>query len=211
MELSWFGLSCFRLSERGMATVVTDPYGDTLGLPPLKLKAEIVTISHNAPGHNYAQAVKGQKHTLTGPGEYEIGNVFIIGIATEPQNEGRGNILYLFDYDGLTVAHLGDMHKVPTQAQIEALEQVHVLLVPVGGGQSLNAAQASEIVSMLEPNIVIPMHYQQEGLDLPLDHVERFLKEMGVTDVATETSLKISSSSLPEETQIVLLTPRLSS
>jgi L-ascorbate metabolism protein UlaG (beta-lactamase superfamily) len=210
MELSWYGLSCFRLAERGMATIITDPYGETVGLSPLKLKADVVTISHNAPGHNYPQAVKGQRHILTGPGEYEIGNVFIIGIATEQQNEESGNVLYLFDYDGLTVAHLGDMHKVPTQAQIEALEQVHVLLVPVGGGKSLNAAQASEIVSMLEPNIVIPMHYQQEGLDFPLDQVERFLKEMGVTDVATENSLKITSSNLPEETQVVLLTPRLS-
>ena len=209
MEISWYGLSCFRLAERGMATVIMDPYSDTMGLPPLKLKADVVTTSHNAPGHNNLQAVKGAEHQLKGPGEYEIGGVFIIGIATEQEDENKQNVLYLFDYDGLTVAHLGDMHKVPTQAQIEALEQVHVLLVPVGGGQSLNAAQAAEIVSMLEPNIVIPMHYQLEGLELPLDGVERFLKEMGIAEAPTETNLKLSISNLPEETQVILLAPRV--
>lgn len=208
MEISWYGLSCFRLTERGFATVVTDPYGDTLGLPPLKLKADVVSISHDAPGHNYVEGVKGHAHTLIGPGEYEIGNVFIIAIATDQEKDDSSNVLYLFDYEGLTIAHLGDMRKVPTQAQIEALEQVHVLLVPVGGGNSLNAAQASEIVSMLEPNIVIPMHYQVDGLELELDSVERFLKEMGITEVKTENSLKISASNLPEETQVILLTPR---
>jgi L-ascorbate metabolism protein UlaG (beta-lactamase superfamily) len=208
MEISWYGLSCFRFTERGFATIVTDPYGDTLGLPPLKLKADVVSISHDASGHNYVEAVKGNAHTLIGPGEYEIGNVFIIAIATDQEKDDSTNVLYLFDYEGLTIAHLGDMRKVPTQAQIEALEQVHVLLVPVGGGNSLNAAQASEIVSMLEPNIVIPMHYQVDGLEVELDSVERFLKEMGITEVKTENSLKISASNLPEETQVVLLTPR---
>lgn len=208
MEISWYGLSCFRLTERGFATIVTDPYGDTLGLPPLKLKADVVSISHDAPGHNYVEGVKGHAHTLIGPGEYEIGNVFIIAIATDQEKDDSSNVLYLFDYEGLTIAHLGDMRKVPTQGQIEALEQVHVLLVPVGGGNSLNAAQASEIVSMLEPNIVIPMHYQVNGLEIELDSVERFLKEMGITEVKTENSLKISASNLPEETQVVLLTPR---
>ncbi len=209
MELTWYGMSCFRLTERGFATVVTDPYSDDLGLPPLKLKADIVTISHDASGHSYLQAVKGAEHTLSGPGEYEIGNVFIIAIATELGDAAKQNVFYLFDYDGLTIAHLGDMHKVPTQAQIEALEQVNILLVPVGGGKGLNAAQAAEIVAMLEPNIVIPMHYQVEGVQLELDGVERFLKEMGVTETPVENSLKISSSNLPEETQVVLLTPRL--
>lgn len=208
MELTWYGMSCFRLTERGLATVVTDPYSENIGLPSLKLKADVVTISHQAPGHNHVQAVKGVEHSLSGPGEYEIGGVFIIGIPTELKDGDDHNTLYLFDYEGLTIAHLGDMHKVPTQAQIEALEQVHILLVPVGGGNSLNASQASEIVSMLEPNIVIPMHYQVEGIDLELEGVERFLKEMGVAEAPIENSLKISVSNLPEETQVVLLTPR---
>ena len=100
------------------------------------------------------------------------------------------------------------MQQVPTQKQIEALEQVNVLLVPVGAGLSLNAAQATELVSMLEPNIVIPMHYKLPGMKLELETVDRFLKEMGVSDVREEASLKLTSTRLPEETETVILRPK---
>lgn len=208
MEITWYGLSCFRLTDRGQASIITDPYDGNIGLPPLKTRGDVVTISHNAAGHNAESAVSGRQHTLTGPGEYEIGGVFITGIATVMESQTNHNVLFLFDYNGVTIAHLGDMADVPTQTQIEALEQVNVLLVPAGGGNSLNAAQAAELVSMLEPNIVIPMHYKIPDLKLPLEGVERFLKEMGVSQPEEESSLKITAGSLPEETQVVLLTPK---
>lgn len=210
MELTWYGLSCFRFTERKQTTIVTDPYNAQLGLPPLKLRAEVVTISHDAKGHNYLDAVTGYKHCISGPGEYEIGGVFVTGIRTSTDAKTNQNVIYVFDYDGLTIAHLGDMQAVPSQTQIEALEQVNILLVPVGGGNSLGAAQASELVSMLEPNIVVPMHYRLPGLKLELDEVDRFLKEMGVNEPQEESSLKITSSSLPEETETILLTPKIS-
>ena len=209
MEISWFGMSCFRLKERSMATVVTDPYNGNVGLPSLTLSADVVTISHEAEGHNYTAAVNDYDFALTGPGEYEIGGVFITGISTAQDAQTKPNVLYMFDYEGTTVAHLGDMAKVPNQTQIEALEQVNVLLVPVGGGNSLNAAQAAELVSMLEPNIVIPMHYQIPALEVKLDGVERFLNEMGVTDPTEDTSLKVSSTAASEETEVVLLKPQI--
>lgn len=209
MEITWYGLSCFRLTERNLATIVTDPYDGSLGLPPLKLRGDVATISHDAQGHNYAAAVSGVQHKLTGPGEYEIGGVFITGVATNFDAKAKQNVLFMFDYEGLTIAHLGDMTKVPTQTQIEDLEQVNVLLVPVGGGGGLNAAQSAELVSLLEPNIVIPMHYKIPELNLKLDDVERFLKEMGITKPQEESSLKVTAGGLPEETQVVLLTPRL--
>lgn len=209
MEIIWHGLSCFRLTEPYLATVITDPYHQELGLPPLALDADVVTISHDAPGHNNTAAISGYEYALTGPGEYEIGNVFITGIATAQDGSSLPNVLFMFDYNGITIAHLGDMARVPTQTQIEALEEIHVLLVPVGGGNSLTAAQAAELVSMLDPNIVVPMHYRIPGLDLQLDEVDRFLSEMGVTDAAEEQSLQISSSNLAEETEVVLLAPML--
>ena len=209
MEITWYGLSCFRLKERKHASIVTDPYNEKLGLPPLKLRGDVVTISHDAPGHCALDTVSNYEHALTGPGEYEIGNVFITGATTATKPEQPKNVLFTFDFGGLTVAHLGDMQTVPSQSQIEALEMVNILLVPVGGGNSLTAAQAAEVVSMLEPNIIIPMHYQIPGLKLELDTIDRFLNEMGVADIEEETSLKISSSSLPDETETVLLTPKL--
>lgn len=208
MELTWYGLSCFRITERKQTTIITDPYNGALGLPPLKIKGDVVTVSHDAQGHNHTQAVSGLQHVLDGPGEYEIGGAFITGIATANEAKSNRNVLYLFDYDGLTIAHLGDMTTVPAQTQIEPLEQVHILLVPVGGGKSLNAAQAAELISMLEPNIVIPMHYKLPGLTLDLETVDRFLKEMGVVEPKQEETLKISLSNLPEETEIVLLNPK---
>jgi L-ascorbate metabolism protein UlaG (beta-lactamase superfamily) len=208
MEIVWYGLSCFRMTERKHATVVTDPYDSKLGLPQLKIKADVVTISHDATGHNSVKDVSGVEHTLNGPGEYEIGNVFITGIRTPADAKATKNVIFMFDFNGITVAHLGDMQKVPSQTQIEALEEVNILLLPVGGGNSLNASQASELVSMIEPNIVIPMHYEIPGINIELDSVERFLKEMGVTEPNEESSLKVTSSNFKEETEIVLLTPK---
>jgi L-ascorbate metabolism protein UlaG (beta-lactamase superfamily) len=208
MEITWYGLSCFRLTERGMASIVTDPFNSKQGLPALKVRGEVVTVSNDAQSHSFTSAVSGRQHSLTGPGEYEIGGIFITGITTTQESNDKRNVLFVFDYDGLTIAHLGEMAKVPSQTQIEALEEVNVLLVPVGGGSSLNASQAAELVSMLEPNFVIPMHYMIPGLKVELEGVERFLKEMGVSDPEEAASLKVSANTLPDETQIALLTPR---
>lgn len=214
MELTWYGHSCFRMVERGLAAVVTDPYDDSIGYPSLKLKADIVTVSHDAPGHNCLDAVKGGGvQAITGPGEYEIGGVFVTGLPTmkpgsrkkDEDASAKRNTLYVFDFDGLTVCHLGDIDHVPSQAQIEDLGAVDVALVPVGGGGGLNAAQAAEVVSLLEPSIVIPMHYKTEAVTLKLDPVSKFLKEMGLAAPKPEPSLKITKSGLPSETHVALL------
>jgi L-ascorbate metabolism protein UlaG (beta-lactamase superfamily) len=212
MEIVWYGHSCFRLTERSMATVVTDPFDSkTIGYFPLKLKADIVTVSHDAPGHNNTDAVKGASHVITGPGEFEIGGVFITGVQTDGSGPGKKakeqvrNTLYVFDYDGLTVGHLGDLKQVPSQTEIEALGTVNVALVPVGGGGGLNAAKAAEVISLLEPNIVVPMHYSTSAAKLSLDSLNKFLKEMGLSKPQTQPSLKVTRSGLPEETHVIVL------
>ncbi|MGB7872885.1 MAG: MBL fold metallo-hydrolase [Anaerolineales bacterium] len=210
MEITWYGHSCFRLTERSMATVVTDPYDNaSIGYDVLKLKADIVTVSHDALGHNNTQAVKGTSHVITGPGEFEIGGVFITGIQTNGHgkkgNDELRNTLYVFDYDGITVAHLGDLKQVPSQTQVEALGAVNVALVPVGGGGGLNAAKAAEVISVLEPNIVIPMHYATKDAKLELDSLDKFLKEMGLGTTEPEESIKVTRTGLPQETRVVVL------
>jgi len=211
MEISWYGLSCFRLAERGLATVVTDPFDASVGLPAPKLKADIVTISHDAPGHNNESAVKGVRRVIARPGEYEIGGVFITGIQMdrkEGKRSGAGaNTLYVFEWEGLTVAHLGDLSYVPSQGQIEDLGPVNIALVPVGGGGALAPSQAAEVISLIEPSIVVPMHYQTGSETIKLVPVSRFLSEMGITSVEPLPSLKISKSGLSEETQVVVLQP----
>jgi len=212
MEITWYGHSCFRLTERNFVTVVTDPYDSkTVGYDPLKLKAEIVTVSHDAPGHNHSDAVKGTTHVLAGPGEFEIGGVFITAVQTDSAGrsakakENVRNTIYVFDYDGITVAHLGDLQKIPTQSEIELLGTVNVALIPVGGGNSLNAAKAAEVVSMLEPNLVIPMHYATPDSKIKLDDLNKFIKEMGLSKQEAQPSLKVSRSGLPDETHVIVL------
>ena len=209
MEITWYGHSCFRLTERGLATVVTDPYdAREVGYETLRLKADIVTVSNDTPGHNYLTAVKGDTHPITGPGEYEIGGVFITGIQTNGhgKTEEPRNTLYVVDYNGLTVAHLGLINRVPTQTEIEALGSINIALVPIGGDGGLNAAKAAEVISLLEPNIVIPMMYAIPGASLTLDTLNKFLKEMGLAETETMPSFKATSaSSLPQETRVIVL------
>jgi L-ascorbate metabolism protein UlaG (beta-lactamase superfamily) len=208
MEITWYGHSCFRITERGRASVVTDPFDESLGYEVPKLKADLVTISHNAPGHNNIDAVRGCEHIIEGPGEYEIGGVFVIGVSTyDTEAESpRLNVIYVFDFEGLSVAHLGDLDHVPNQSMIESLGSIDVALVPVGDGSALTSSQAAEVVSLLEPSIVVPMHYQTDVLcGMDLDPADRFLKEMGIDAIQAEPVLKVTSGALPEQTQVVLL------
>ena len=207
MELTWYGMSCFRMVERGLATVVTDPFDASVGLTPPKLRADVITVSHDAPGHNNLSAVKGERRVIQGAGEYEIGGVFITGIAMDvPQaGNGRPNTLYVFDFEGLTVAHLGDLAFVPSQPQIEDLGTVDVALVPVGGGSALTPSQAAEVISLIEPKIVVPMHYQTGKETLKLGAASRFLSEMGIGQLEPIDALKVSKAGLSDETQVVLL------
>ncbi len=210
MEITWYGLSCFRLTERNLATVVTDPFDSQVaGYEPLKLRADILTVSHEAPGHSFTSGVKGFSHLINTPGEFEIGGVFITGIQTNGNDKHDAveprNTLYVFDYEGVTVAHLGDLSRVPSQTEIEALGTVHIALVPVGGGGGLNAAKAAEVVSLLEPGFVIPMHYGTSACNLKLAPLSKFLKEMGLGTIKPQPSLKVTKSMIPEETRVVVL------
>jgi len=211
LDITWYGHSCFRLTERNQITVITDPYSDVIGLPAPKLKGDVVTISHDEPGHNFFDAVKSDPHILTGPGEYEIGGVFISGIAMHDIEapSPRWNVSYLFQYNGLTVLHLGDMSHVPDQSTIEALGEVNVVLVPVGGGNALRAGQAAEVIALIEPHFIVPMHYELPGLNIELDSVDKFIKAMGISKVQEEDNLKVTSGMLPEQPQVILLRPRL--
>lgn len=194
-----------------MATVVTDPYDPSLGLPTLSLKADLVTVSHDAAGHNYVKGVKGQRLRISGPGEYEVGGVFITGISMAAMTKGKNgrvpNTLYVFDFDGLTVAHLGDLAYVPSQSQIEDLGPVHLALVPVGGGGALSPAEAAEVIRLIEPSLVIPMHYKTGKEKVKLGQVAKFLSEMGIGKQEPLEMLKVSKSGLSDQTQVVVLEP----
>ncbi len=208
MDISWLGHSCFRV--RGShAVVITDPYPPSLGYSLGKPSARIVTISHQHPGHSYVQGVSGEPKLVTRPGEYEISGVLIIGIATfhdrERGRERGRNTIYVIEVDEISVCHLGDLGHVLTAEQVEEIDNVDVLLLPVGGMSTIDAPMAAELVRQLEPKVVIPMHYKTQALNWELEPVERFLREIGVKEVSPQPKLSVTRSSLPASTQVILL------
>lgn len=215
MEIEWYGLGCFRLTERGRPSIVTDPFdeGETGLRLPLTV-VDIVTSSRlvDNPQDEVWPGIRGAARTVASPGEYEIGGVFITGVASS-RGRKRGpkaeeNIIYTMNYDGVTVCHLGELARAPTQAEVEAVGRVTVLLVPVGIPGGMTSATASEAVSLIEPEIVVPMHYRIPGLEIERKPVTGFLKEMGVSHPSPLPNLKVASGGEPDELQVVVLAPQ---
>ena len=208
MDINWLGHSCFRIKGSN-AVVVTDPYSPDLGYSLGKPTARIVTVSHQHSGHSYVQGIGGEPRPVTGPGEYEISGVLIIGIKTfhdADRGEKRGkNTVYLMEIDEVSICHLGDLGHVLTAEQVEEIGSVDVLLLPVGGVSTINAPMAAEVVRQLEPKVIIPMHYKTSALSRELEPVERFLKEIGVNQVEPQSKLSLTRTSLPVNTQVFLL------
>src|SRR5579875_2058938 len=164
MEIVWHGHAHFRIRGRE-GVVVTDPTPRKGNGSAPRTAADVVTISHGHPGHSQAGLVGGQPKVLTGPGEYEVKGINIVGIPTfhdAERGRKRGkNTAYLINLDELVVCHLGDLGQIPTAEQVDQIgDNVDVLLVPVGGGGTIDAAQAVEVISLIDPRVVIPMHYQ---------------------------------------------------
>lgn len=208
MEISWLGHACFRI-KGAQSAVITDPYSPDLGYSLGKPTARIVTVSHQHPGHSYVQGVGGEPRLVIEPGEYEIGGILIMGTATfhdEEQGQKRGkNTVYLMEVDEVSICHLGDLGHVLTTEQVEEIDNVDVLLLPVGGVSTINASIAAEVVRQLEPKVVVPMHYKTEVLKRELEPVDGFLKEMGVKEVNPQPKLSLTKANLPASTQVFLL------
>lgn len=191
------------------ATVITDPYSPGLGYSPGETAADIVTVSHQHPGHSYVSDIKGGPRLVTGPGEYEIKGVLILGIAAfHDDNKGKDrgkNTIYLMEVDGVAVCHLGDLGHVLTAGQVEEIDHADVLLVPVGGVSTIGGPAAAEVIRQLEPKIVVPMHYKTPALNVELEPVDNFLKEMGSKDITPQPRLSLTKFSLPDTMQVFLL------
>ena len=208
MEIVWLGHSCFRIRGKE-ATIVTDPFDKTLGYPMRKPNASIVTVSHNHPQHSFVDGVAGSPRVVRRPGEYDIANVFINGIVTFHDKEKgaqRGkNTVFFIEIDEVKVCHLGDLGHVPTSEQVEQMSGTDILMVPVGGVSTLDAAAAAETIGLLEPKLVIPMHYKTEVIKMELEPLEHFIKQMGLKEVVTQPKLSVTKSTLPPETKVLLL------
>ena len=209
MEITFLGYSCFRLRGKEV-TVVTDPYQAPPGRQALKAQADIVTVSHDHPGHNNAAIVAGEPRVLSGPGEYEIRGVLITGVATFHDAEGGKahgrNTVYVLQMDDLRLCHLGDLGHVLSTEQVDEIGTVDVLFVPARGSV-LEPAKAAEVVSQIEPSVIIPMHYDGVG-DEGIAQIEKFCHEMGLRQITPQPRLSISKGNVPQETQVIVLEAR---
>lgn len=206
MEIKHIGHSCFEIKNKSI-TIVTDPFSEEIGLKMPKLKANIVTISHDHYDHNNAEAITSNNpnkelFVVKNAGGYEVEGILIEGVSTFHDDKSgtlRGlNNVYDIKMDGITLCHLGDLGADLTEEQIEELDGVDVLFVPVGGKVTLDAEHAAKIVNKIEPRIIIPMHYQNDGLKLDLDSVDKFVKEIGLASEKMDV-LKIEKKDLPSE------------
>lgn len=211
MDIKWYGHGCFRLKDRA-GIAFTDPFSlQGAGYNRPKSKADIITVGQRTASREAnLDGFTGEPYFIQRPGEYEVSTIFVTAIPTLGPNKQMGSsphTLMLFQFDDISICHLGQLDHVLNQDEVERLSEVDILLVPVGGHAVLTAAQAAEVISLVEPYIVIPMYYDAGGLAPSYDPVDKFLKEMGATSPSTVDELKITRSGLPDDTQIVLLNP----
>lgn len=219
MQISWKGQSCFHVvvsrGKDSQVKLVFDPFSEAAGLSLSPMEADVVLVSHEHEDHNNRKAVKGEPFGISNPGEYEVKGVFIQGIPSfhdDVSGKERGlNTIYTIDGEGIKMCHLGDLgQKELTPSQVDAIGDIDILLIPVGGVYTLNGKEAQKIISQIEPKIVIPMHYGLPKLKYKLDSVDEFLHTMGAKKIEPQEKLTIKEKDLVaerEEIEIVVLTP----
>ena len=226
-KIYWAGQSCFQISVSNSrdhsADIVIDPYDEETGL---KLPNDILLVTHNHKDHNNVKGVKparnasqgdaggGTPFLVDGPGEYEVKGVFIQGIPSfhdDKEGKERGqNTIYVIEAEDMRFCHLGDLgQKQLTDEQLEKIDGVDVLMIPVGGEYTIDSSTAQKVISQIEPRIVIPMHYALAKSNSKLDGVEKFLKTMGKPSVVPQDKLVVKESTMPKEgaMEIVVLQP----
>ncbi len=208
MEIVWLGHSAVRIRSNEV-TLVTDPYADSLGIFMGRPSANIVTISHDHPHHACLEAVDGTPRVLRGPGEYEVADFYIRGFGTRrggTDGDRQVNTVYTIQAEGLVLCHLGDLNQTLSPRQLEEIGHADILLVPAGGVCTIAPASVAELVNLISPSVVIPLHYWTEGASVQLGHLDAFLKAMSVPVAAPQPRLSVTSASMPRgETRVVVL------
>lgn len=212
MDIQYLGHASFIIKGKN-ASIVTDPFDPQMvGIRFPSVSSTIVTVSHEHDDHNKAELVSGVKKIIRGPGEYEIEGISIIGIPSfhdKKKGEERGkNTIYVFEIDGLRVAHLGDLGHELEDEKVEAMGDINVLMIPVGGVYTIGPQEASEVARAIEPNIIIPMHYQVPGLNPQtfgkLKDEKAFISELGLPE-RREKRLSLKAGETGETSEVAVL------
>jgi L-ascorbate metabolism protein UlaG (beta-lactamase superfamily) len=214
MEVTFLGHSSFKIKTKS-ASVVTDPFDPSfVGIKYPKIDGDIVTVSHDHKDHNQSDLVVGAKKVILTPGEYEISGISIIGISTfhDAQNGGeRGkNTIYVFEAEGLRLAHLGDLGHAISDEVVDLMGTIDVLMIPVGGFYTIGSKEAAEVAAKIDPYFIIPMHYKVAGLNeenfSKLEPVDNFLKEVGMqVENLPKFSIKKEDIIEDQNTKVIVL------
>lgn len=215
VDIYFYGQACIKIKGKS-ASVVFDPFDPNMvGLALPKLSSDIVCVTHGHKDHDNADAVSGVEEgvkpfVVRGPGEYEKLGVNIVGISSfhdDKEGEERGkNTIYNVTLDEVNFVHLGDLgQKKLTQDQVEELSNCDVLFIPVGGVYTIEGKDAPDIISQIEPKIIVPIHYKIEGSKIELEDVKVFLTALGKESLEPQPKLSVSADKLPEEPEVVLL------
>ena len=171
----------------------------------------MVLVSHQHYDHNNVADANPEAFIIKNPGEYEKQGIAVHGILSyHDKSEGKergSNTIYIIKAEEMTLCHLGDLGQEKlTDEQIEAIGDVDILMIPVGGTYTINYKEAVGVISQIEPKIIVPMHYKIPDLKVDLDGVDKFVKELGLTSEKID-KLKIAKKNLPtEEMKLVILT-----
>jgi len=222
VSLEWYGHAFVRLTSPEAVRVAMDPFGE-IGYPMPKVEADIVTVSHEHGDHNNAALIGGTPVVLRGLTEggkewttisvwhkgVSITSVPVYHDAQQGRLRGKNNIMVV-DLGGLRVAHLSDMGHLPTEAKFQALGQVDVLLVPVGGNFSIDGRQARQIVERLNPRIAIPIHYKTAATARwPIEDEQAFVEGYPRVKRISGSRINLNPRTLPPLTEIWVLEPPL--
>lgn len=213
MVITHHGGQCFKVTF-GDLTLVFDPISKGGTLPAVRFGADIALVSRNHPDMNGLEEVSfGGKEpfAITGPGEYEKEGVTVQGFLTKSEyglakgQDSAVNTVYAVKLEGMTLVHLGALSDsaLPPDAK-EAIDEIDVLFVPVGGDGVLDPAEASKLATMLEPKVIIPMHWSGMGAPKSLD---QFIKEEGEeAEKVDKLTLKKKDAAV-KDGAIIVVTP----
>ena len=208
MTISWFGLSSFKITSKDI-TIITDPFGKSTGLITVRGTADVIICTNpKLDWCNNFSSISGNPFLISGPGEYDIKGIAVIGAAADNSELGT-NAIYSIEIEGIRLAFLGPIKQSQlTDSQKQALEGCDIVLVPIGGKQILDFETAGKIATQLEPFIIIPHSYKTTGLALALDKPDKFLQEMGSKPSEMEKLSLKKKDLVGEQTQLVILTPQ---
>jgi L-ascorbate metabolism protein UlaG (beta-lactamase superfamily) len=208
MKITWLGHASFLLETEGIK-ILTDPYDDSVGYKPILFEVDIVTVSHEHGDHNNVESLRGNPEVVRGSGIFNVRGIKIRGVATYHDDEKgskRGeNTVYVIEAEKLVVCHAGDLGHTLSPDQVDAIGNVDVLLLPVGGTYTTDAVQADEVMQALNPRLVIPMHFKTASLDFPIDGVETFVSGRANAWHSRLAYIEVSNASLPKEREIAVL------